>query len=165
MSHPLTTSSASSSGRASIEDLEQAIDWCRHGYEPHPDEAGDPEAPAARLARAAAWMEAEVLRRREDAAVRRIIADVKAETGKTPTNAQARAALRRSQARNAAVDSGPAVAYVDRYGDRQQAHITDPEYDVADLWEGVDYAARDARSGLLVTLTWDETAGWSEVQR
>lgn len=59
----------------------------------------------------------------------------------------------------------PAVTYHDRYGDPREATLTDPEYDSADLWEGVDYTAQDTRSLLTVTLAWDESAGWFEVQR
>lgn len=54
------------------------------------------------------------------------------------------------------------VTYLDQYGDNRPAIVTDPDYDPANLWEGTDYAARDTRADLPVSLRWDEAKGWMQ---
>jgi hypothetical protein len=59
------------------------------------------------------------------------------------------------------------VVYVDRYGDKRRARLTDTvEETFADRWEGTDYNGRDNSSGLPVVLHWNaETETWAEVER
>lgn len=88
--------------RCSIDDLVMAVEWCLEGYEPGPDEEGDPDSPSARLQRAAAWMQAEIARRREEALIRSITAGVKRDRGITPTREQVKTTLANIRAREAA---------------------------------------------------------------
>jgi hypothetical protein len=78
--------------RVTADDLRLAAEWSR-AYDGGPEDDN-----GATLARVAAWLDAEAARREEAATVRRIARDASARHGRKVTEAEARAALRRTRA-------------------------------------------------------------------
>lgn len=84
--HAFAEDNPNSLGRATVDDLRFAAEWL-DAYEADPDD----DANVAAAARAAAWLRAEVARRADAAAIRKLAS----QTGATP--AQARRALRNAR--------------------------------------------------------------------
>ena len=99
--------------RVTLDDLYAAREWLNaYEAEDGTGERNPEEGPytgtdetAARMYRVADWLEAEIARREDDAKARRLIPLITAETGRTPTLEQARAAVRKARAKRTAEEA------------------------------------------------------------